>query len=268
MANILIITQLSEHASVFPRRLLTSLQAQYYRIFMNPIKFILPTSNYLQDHLWCFVVRMPFKTVSNAMDTRCFFLAPRTGISGIERKDAPLTVICVARSNPEKAADVLLYAFATLQKDISTCRLWIVGDGPEKGRQDNWRQLKIGQHITFWGMKLSAEVTELIRQADLLALTSRWGTQGSILLEARACWLPVVAPAIGGIPEVVKPFCGRLVSDPSASEFAPCLAEVLTHFDQYSTERISSYAHQHFSYQAIGEQLSEIYLRIPQDHTG
>lgn len=59
----------------------------------------------------------------------------------------------------------------------------------------------------------------IVRGADALVLPSEWEAYGLVLLDALAAGTPVVATAVGGVPEVLDGgSCGRLVpyGDPSA----------------------------------------------------
>jgi glycosyltransferase involved in cell wall biosynthesis len=48
-----------------------------------------------------------------------------------------------------------------------------------------------------------ANLAPVYREADVLVLTSDWEGTPNVVLEAMACALPVVATAVGGVPEIV-----------------------------------------------------------------
>lgn len=55
-------------------------------------------------------------------------------------------------------------------------------------------------------------------QHDVFLYTSHWDGMPNVLLEAAAAGLPLIAPAVGGIPELVSQKTGYLVSKPDAIE--------------------------------------------------
>lgn len=64
---------------------------------------------------------------------------------------------------------------------------------------------------------------------DAFLLTSRTENFGNVLIEAQAAGVPVVAPAVGGIPEsMCEGVTGRLVAERSAPSLAAVVLEVLT----------------------------------------
>jgi len=81
-------------------------------------------------------------------------------------------------------------------------RLLMVGDGPDRPKVEQYcREHGICGAITFVGSLPLVE--EVLVGADLFLLTSDTESFGLAALEALACEVPVVATAVGGVPEVV-----------------------------------------------------------------
>jgi N-acetyl-alpha-D-glucosaminyl L-malate synthase BshA len=81
-------------------------------------------------------------------------------------------------------------------------RLILVGDGPERTRvEGECRRLGLCDAITFIGNLPLVE--EILTGADLFLLPSETESFGLAALEALSCEVPVIATAVGGLPEVV-----------------------------------------------------------------
>lgn len=109
----------------------------------------------------------------------------------------------VGRMVPVKGFDVLLDAFAEACRHDGRLRLLIAGDGPEldvlKRRADS---LRLGTHARFIGY--CSEMRSLLTASNALVMSSRHEGIPLTLLEAMALQLPVVATAVGGIPEAAR----------------------------------------------------------------
>jgi glycosyltransferase involved in cell wall biosynthesis len=111
-------------------------------------------------------------------------------------------ILIVGRLSREKDHLTLLEAAHRLRGTVVP-HLVIVGDGPEKPRiEERARQLNLTGSLTFTGQQTSAEPWYGI--ADLAVLSSLSEGSPNALLEAMAIGVPVVATAVGGIPEIVR----------------------------------------------------------------
>ena len=250
---------LSEHASVYPRNLLSVPQLSYYRYFMNKLGLIMPVSVDLQHHMEKAGFRGPFKVIPNAVDTMLFHPATLMPISD----EQPIIILHVAMLQPIKGTAYLLEAFAKLRKMDFNCVLWIVGDGPERQRlRELAENLHITPSVSFLGIQSKGEIADLMRQADLFALTSLWENQPVALIEAMASGLPVIAPAIGGIPEIVRPENGLLFDPGNVDNLVEKLSEMITHMKDFSPAESARYAQDSFGLQAIGKRFADVYEQL------
>ncbi len=101
-------------------------------------------------------------------------------------------------------------------------RLVIAGRGPERASLiDLARRLGVSDRVTFAGTLDAEALRSQYRMADSLILMSKREGMPNVVLESMACGTPVMATAVGGIPEVVtEPCCGEIVADRSAEGLA------------------------------------------------
>ncbi|MDT7741807.1 MAG: hypothetical protein QOE59_885, partial [Actinomycetota bacterium] len=116
--------------------------------------------------------------------------------------DAELVVI-VARMRPEKDHATLLRAFAEVRRVRPRAQLLVVGDGVLREELERLvAELGLDRDVVYVGLR--SEVGDLLAAADVAALSSRKECAPQSLLEAMAVGVPVVATAVGGIPEMVE----------------------------------------------------------------
>jgi glycosyltransferase involved in cell wall biosynthesis len=118
---------------------------------------------------------------------------------------------------------------------------------------------------TFLGKVPYAAMPSAYAAADIFVCPSEWEEPfGMVILEAMAAGLPVVASAVGGIPEVVQPGkTGELVAPANPAALAAALRPILA--DRAYRERLSSNGKtyvQNFSWKHIAQQVQAIYDEV------
>lgn len=112
-------------------------------------------------------------------------------------------IIHVARHHPVKDQPTLLRAFAAAVPALPRVDLIMVGDGPQRGELESLAvELRIPDRVKFLGIR--DDIPDLMRAAEMFALTSLSEAASLTLLEAMASGLPVVVTNVGGNPEIVR----------------------------------------------------------------
>jgi glycosyltransferase involved in cell wall biosynthesis len=94
-------------------------------------------------------------------------------------------------------------ALAALAR-VPDVELLVLGDGPERAALERRaEELGVAARVRFLGAGTREDVVALFRAVDAALLTSAWENLPHALLEALAAGTPVIATAVGGIPEVV-----------------------------------------------------------------
>jgi glycosyltransferase involved in cell wall biosynthesis len=115
---------------------------------------------------------------------------------GIPADATLLATVC--RLERVKDLPVLLDAVRPL-----AVRLLVIGEGPERSALERQvRDAGMGAQVCFTGTR--GDVPRLLRACDLFVSSSRSESFGMAIAEALSCGLPVVATAVGAVPEITR----------------------------------------------------------------
>jgi len=114
-----------------------------------------------------------------------------------------LLVGVAARLQPEKGVAYFLEAAAHVLQFLPEVHFLVMGDGPQrKELQAYVEQPGVQEHVHFLGFRLDARA--IIGLLDVLVVPSLSEGTPLVTLEAMSAGVPVVASAVGGIPEQVR----------------------------------------------------------------
>lgn len=165
-------------------------------------------------------------------------------------------IATVAVLRPKKGIEVLLEAVPQVRNAVFV----IIGDGPLR---DEWTRLAesrgVADRVRWAGYR--KDVDALLAGCDLFVHPSLDDAFPTVLLEAMAAGLPIVASQVGGIPEIVTPgVTGELVPPGDARALASAINALLGSDDTMRLMRAAAESHaSRFSTAAWIDRLTAVY---------
>lgn len=99
---------------------------------------------------------------------------------------------------------MLVRAFGMIANELAGWDLIIAGDGPERHPLESLSQTSCpAGRVTFVGRADRATTARLFRGCQMFVLPSRHEPFGIVNIEAMAAGKPVIATAVGGVPEII-----------------------------------------------------------------
>ena len=135
-------------------------------------------------------------------------------------------IVVVAVLRPPKGIDRLILALPTVIEAIPSAHCLIVGDGDAgPGLERMAIDQGIADRVTFSGAR--ADVPRMLAAADLFVLPSLTEALPTVVAEAMAAGLPVVATRVGGTPEMVDDSTGVLVEPGDIPRLGRAIVQML-----------------------------------------
>jgi colanic acid/amylovoran biosynthesis glycosyltransferase len=184
-------------------------------------------------------------------------------------KANPLKMISVGRLIEKKGFPYLIEACDQLRTHETPFTCEIIGDGPDREQLEQLiRSLNLEGQVRLLGPKTQPEIIELLAQSSLFVFPAIHDRSGdtdnlpTVLIEAMASGLPIVATNIAGIPEIVRPEeNGLLVPEKDSGELGIAIQKLQTHpehLQEYGAKSVSL-AEKHFSLSNTVAQLAQIF---------
>ncbi len=140
---------------------------------------------------------------------------------------ADLLVGSITRLVPEKGVQYLIPVADRLREYFPTLRFVIVGDGPYRPVLEAEICCRgLNEHFIFTGFR--TDIPEILSSLDVFVLPSLNEALSIAIMEAMAAKKPVIATRVGGIPEIVTPETGILVSPQNSEQLATAIQGLLS----------------------------------------
>jgi len=179
-------------------------------------------------------------------------------------REGEKVIVHISNFRPVKRVMDVVAIFHKIYQEIPQSHLVLVGDGPDRAKVEQYcRDTGICGALTFVGSMPAVE--EVLAGADLFLLPSETESFGLAALEALSCEVPVIATAVGGLPEVVRHgVMGYLHPVGAVEEMAKSAIQLLNNDEllrQFGKEG-RRWALEQFNQDRIVAQYREIYQRV------
>lgn len=194
--------------------------------------------------------------VNNAVDAELFPFKRNVHRSTVK------TILVVARLDEQKDLPNLFKAIGLLKKKgLLPIQVIIIGKGDKSQYDKILHECNVIDDVIFLGEKDKGFIADQMSKADLLCLSSISENSPCVIGEALCTGLPVVSTEVGGIPELLDASNGLLVPAKDAERLAQAIETALFH-QEFDREAISQQSQAHFSYDAIGSQIFNVYQKV------
>ena len=114
-------------------------------------------------------------------------------------------ILYIGSVREAKGIFCLLEAFEIIRERGFDLRLTIIGDGPDRDElEERCVEAGLSKYVTFTGSLSHTETMRRLAESDILVLPSKSEGLSRVVLEAQDVGTPVVATAVGGIPDAIS----------------------------------------------------------------
>ncbi len=232
------------------------------KLVVKNAEFVLPvTENLKQAMLAHQLKNNNYKIVANVVDD-IFFESPiDTPQDEFKRVIHVSTFI-----NKSKNITGIVEAIDKLSKIRTDFKMVLIGEGENYEDITNLVNEKgLQNHIEFTGVLEREELVYEYTKASFLLINSNYENMPVVINEAMACGLPVLSTNVGGISEHLDNKKGRLIEPRKPKQLLEQFQWMLDHLDSFEPSSIRQYAKEHFSFDAVGKQLGDVYQSISKE---
>jgi glycosyltransferase involved in cell wall biosynthesis len=177
-------------------------------------------------------------------------------------------ILSVAELHERKGIKYLIEAMPKVIENCPTCKLVLVGAGPEEASLKKLvKEKNLENHVVFLGFR--KDIPHIMKSADVFVLPSEKEAFGLVLIEAMAAELPIIASDVGGIPEIIENGTnGMLVPPHDEDRIANAISKLLN--DPKTVEKFRANGNKllrkSFDAKIMAKKTEEIYDDLLENH--
>jgi glycosyltransferase involved in cell wall biosynthesis len=179
-------------------------------------------------------------------------------------QDRPI-LFCVRRLSKRMGLENLIAAIDKVRHSHLDILLYIAGKGTlAETLQAQIEELELSDRVRLLGYIPDEQLSLAYRAANFsIVPTLSFEGFGLIVVESLAAGTPVLGTPVGGIPEILQPFCSDLLLEGySVEQLARGISEVLSGQRQLpSSQACQAYVRENYTWEAIAPQIKSVYLR-------
>jgi glycosyltransferase involved in cell wall biosynthesis len=207
---------------------------------------------------------VPSISLSPGVDSDLFKRVEPNGAFSRLGVAAEKNILFVGRFVGAKNLTFLISAFKQYVEAGGDADLTLIGDGPLRSQTvDQVDELNLQDRVVFGDFVPAKNLAQFYSEADVLVLTSHHENFPIVILEAMSCGLPVIAPSIGGIPDMVTPDeNGYLYDSGDVQAFVGHLKALLSGDTNVTAERCMETVEEVYSWDGRAGQLLDFVDRV------
>ena len=152
--------------------------------------------------------------------------------AAVQSGDKSTNLVSIGSIHPRKNQEMLLRAFAGVHQEHPDAVLDLVGPAKDKAYAVRLKRFVdssgLSDAVRFHGWR--DDVPDLLGRSDLLVMSSHREGVPHVIREAMFAEVPVVATAVGGVPEAVEDGeTGFIVPDDGVDEMRDRISDLLSH---------------------------------------
>jgi glycosyltransferase involved in cell wall biosynthesis len=179
----------------------------------------------------------------------------------VKNSETPFRFIHISSLIDQKNPKGIVRSFIELRKQNFEAELLLAGPLTTE-LMDYINLYDVGTGIRCTGEISYEQVSIELRKSSSLILFSFYENMPCVILEALCTGIPVISTRVGGIPEVIHDKNGILIQPGNEIELQEAMKQMMMNFSKFDREKISRQAREQFSYETIGQQITNVYRSV------
>jgi glycosyltransferase involved in cell wall biosynthesis len=237
----------------------SSLRKWAYRFIARNASCVTAISNDLKNNMLKFNLLNQYYIVPNVVNTSIFRPNPSP-----KTKNKIRLIHISSLNDKQKNVSGILRTITKISEVRNDFELYILGQPNEDIFRYAEQKGLLNKYVFYLGYKFNEDLAQVIQSADFFVLFSNYETFGCVVAESLACGIPVVATRVDGVKEIVNEQNGVLVEPENEEALYQAILYMMDNYQHYNPGQLHNEANAKYSYEVVGRQLADIYLKYAQ----